>query len=162
MKNPPQIRICQSKVRKFKLVFYLILFFRNSEAAMLRSIQDGFQDVHFKFTVRLLMAEDIQNALPAAITVLRICDLSGQNFRTGAFFIAKLVYMAGHDHFPKVSVSIHSLAVYSVQISAAGPIEFHLCRENTVFHAGHRLFIVFIIHLIALLHNVLFYNLHSI
>ena len=69
---------------------------------MLRSIQDGFQDVHFKFTVRLLMAEDIQNALPAAITVIRICDLSGQNFRTGAFFIAKLVYMAGYDHFPKV------------------------------------------------------------
>ncbi len=59
MKNPPQIRICQSKVRKFKLALYLILFFRNSKAAMLRSIQDGFQDVHFKFTVRLLMAEDI-------------------------------------------------------------------------------------------------------
>ena len=61
---------------------------------MLRSVQDGFQDVHFKFTVRLLLAEDIENALPAAITVIRICDLSGQNFRASTFLIAELVDMA--------------------------------------------------------------------
>ena len=118
---------------------------------MICALQNCFQYFYVEYAFRFQLTQDIQNALPAAITVIRICDLSGQNFRTGTFFIAKLVYMAGHDHFPEVSVSIHSLAVNSVQISAAGPIEFHLCRENTVFHTGRGLFIVFIIHLIALL-----------
>lgn len=92
-------------------------FFCNSEAAMICALQNCFQHFYVEYAFRFQLTQDIQNALPAAITVIRICDLSGQNFRTGTFFIAKLVYMAGHDHFPKVSVPIHSLAVCTVKFT---------------------------------------------
>ena len=81
-------------------------------------------------------------ALSTTFALLRVSNLAGQNFRTSAFFIAKLVFMAGLDHLPEVSVSVHSPSVNSVQIAVAGPIEFHLYRENTVFHTGYGLFII--------------------
>ena len=46
---------------------------------MLRSIQDGFQDVHFKFTVRLLMAKDkeMHKSLPKCFSILVLICHSG-------------------------------------------------------------------------------------
>ena len=123
---------------------------------MICALQNCFQYFYVEYAFRFQLTQDIQNALPAAITVIRICDLSGQNFRTGTFFIAKLVYMAGHDHFPKVSVPIHSLAVYFVEIAPARCIEFALSRKDIILHAGNCLIIILLFHDTAVLHEFRF------
>ena len=69
---------------------------------MICALQNCFQYFYVEYAFRFQLTQDIQNALPAAITVIRICDLSGQDFLTGAFFIPKRIYSAGHDYFPKV------------------------------------------------------------
>ena len=121
---------------------------------MLRSSQYSFQNIHLKFAVRFQTTENIQDTLSAAFTLLRVSNLAGQNFRTSAFFIAKLIYMAGLDHLPEVSVSIHSPAVNSVQIAIAGLVEFPLCRKDTVLHTGDRLIIILFFHDTTILHKL--------
>ena len=87
--------------------------------------------------------------------MLRVGDLPFQHFLASAFFIAKLIDMTRLDNFPKVSVSIHGLAVYFIEITATRLIQFDLCWKNIVFHTGNCLFIVFIFHRIRSFHNKL-------
>ena len=113
---------------------------------MLGTLQNSFQYLHFKTTVRFQLIEHIQNALSGALAMLRIGNLTWENRRACAFFIAKLIYAARLDDSSKVSVSIHGFAVNTVQITITRLIEFNLrmkaCNpshrqppaHNTFFH----------------------------
>ena len=120
--------------------------FSDPKSTMLRSTQYGFQNLHLKGAVRFHMAENKQDALSAAFTLLWVSNLAGQHFRASTFLIAELVDMAGFDDFSKVSVSIHSFTVNPVQIAIAGLIKNELSRKNIVLHACDCLIIIFIFH----------------
>ena len=84
--------------------------------------------------------------------------LSGKYFLASTCLITKLIDMTGLDDFSKVTVSIHSFAVYFIKIATAGLIEFYLCRKNSVFHTGNRLIIILFFHDITTFLNPEFVN----
>ncbi len=62
-------------------------------------------------------------------------------------FAVKVQSIVQSDYdFSKVSVSIHSFTVNSVQIAIAGLIKIELSRENIVLHACDSLIIILIFH----------------
>ena len=114
-----------------KTVIHRFSNLSDPKPTMLRSTQYSFHYLHLKFAVRFHTAKNIQDALSTTFALFRVSNLAGQNFRTSAFFIAKLVFMAGLGHLPEVSISVHSPAVDYIKITATGLIQLNLCRVQT-------------------------------
>ena len=116
------------------------------KSTMFCSAQYRFQNLNLKFAVRFQATENIQNTLSAAITLIRISNLTRLYFGTSAFLVSKFIDMSGLDYFSKISVSIHCFAVDFIKITTTGLIQPDLCRKNSVFYTGYGLFIILFFH----------------
>ena len=112
------------------------------KSTMFCSAQYRFQNLNLKFAVRFQATENIQNTLSAAITLIRISNLTRLYFGTSAFLVSKFIDMARLYDFSKVSVSIHCFAVDFIKITTTGLIQLDLRRKNSVFNTGYGLFII--------------------